>query len=110
MQFAFACLLWGTQVPPQFLEFSYKVVMWEAERISLIKKKCHEYDGEWRMIRPTMAPDRTCIKMRPCKVLLGMRMPEYERALVTAAAKYAGISIIEELYINDLDILDSKAI
>lgn len=48
--------------------------------------------------------------MRPCKVLLGMRMPEYERALVTAAAKYAGISIIEELYINDLDILDSKAI
>ena len=48
--------------------------------------------------------------MRPCKVLLGMRMPEYERALVTAAAKCAGISIIEELYINDLDILDSKAI
>ena len=62
------------------------------------------------MIRPSMSPNRTCIKMRPCKVLLGMRMPEYERALVTAAAKCAGISIIEELYINDLDILDSKAI
>ena len=107
-QFALACLLWGTQVPPQILEFSYKAVMWEAERVSLIKKKCHEYDGEWRMIRPTMAPDRTCIKMRPQKVILGFRMPEYERLLVVSAAKIAGISNIEELYINDSDQLAAR--
>ena len=106
--FAFACLLWGAQVSPQFLEFSYKVVMWEAERVSLIKKMCHEYDGEWRMIRPTMAPDRTCIKMRPQKVILGLRMPEYERLLVVSAAKIAGINIIEELYIDDSDQLATR--
>ena len=109
-QFALACLLWGEQVPPQVLELSYKAVMWEAERISLIKKKCHEYDQEWRMIRPTMTPDRTCIKMKPNKVILGLRMPEYEKMLVISAAKVAGISHIEELYINDSDMLDTRAI
>lgn len=110
--FGLASLLWERQemLPPQLLDLSYKNVVWEAERISLIKKKCHEYDEEWRMIRPSMSPNRTCIKMKPCKVILGMRMPEYERTLVISAAKCAGISTIEELYINDLDLLDSKAI
>ena len=111
-KFALACLLWGEseKVPPQFLELSYKAVIWEAERISLIKKKCHEYDDEWRMIRPTMTPDRTCIKMKPNKVVLGLRMPEYERMLVISAAKLAGISNIEELYIDDSDRLSSRAL
>ena len=109
-RFALACLLWGEsgKVPPQILELSYKAVIWEAERLSLIKKKCHEYDGEWRMIRPTMAPDRTCIKMKPNKIVLGLRMPEYERLLVISAAKIAGISNIEELYIDEFDQLSSK--
>lgn len=111
-KFGLASLLWERQEKhsPQLLNLSYKAVVWEAERISLIKKECHKYDEEWRMIRPSMSTNRIYIKMRPCKVLLGMRMPKYERALVTAAAKCAGISIIEELYINDLDLLDSKAI
>ena len=82
--------------------------MWEAERISLLKKKCHEYDKEWRMIRPAMMPERTYIKMKPCKIILGLRMPDYERMLVLSAAKVAGISIVEELYINDSDQLVSK--
>ena len=50
-QFALACMLWGEQVPRQIVELSTKAVIWEAERVSLIKKKCHEYDQEWRMIR-----------------------------------------------------------
>ena len=109
-QFALACLLWGEQVPPQVLELSYKSVMWEAERVSLIKKKCHEYDQEWRMIRPSMAPERTCIKMKPNNIILGLRMPEYEKMLVISAAKVAGIGHVEELYINDSDMLDTRAI
>ena len=60
------------------------------------------------MIRPTMAPDRTCIKMRPQKVILGLRMPEYERLLVASAAKIAGINKIEELYIDDSDQLATR--
>ena len=109
-QFALACMLWGEKVPQQIIEFSYKAIIWEAERISLIKKKCHEYDQEGRMIRPIMAPDRTCIKMKPSKVILGLRMLEYEKMLVISAAKIAGISNIEELYINDSDQLDTRAI
>ena len=109
-QFAIACLLWDEHVSPQIAELSYKTVMWEAERVSLIKKKCHEYDQEWRMIRPTMTPERTCIKMKPNKIILGLRMPEYERLMVISAAKVAGIGNIEELYINDLDQLDTKVI
>ena len=109
-QFALACMLWGEQVPRQIVELSSKAVIWEAERVSLIKKKCHEYDQEWRMIRPTMSLDRTCIKMKPNKVILGLRMPEYEKRLVISAAKVAGINNIEELYINDSDLLDTKAI
>ncbi len=37
-------------------------------------------------------------------------MPEYEKMLVISAAKVAGISHIEELYINDSDLLDTRAI
>lgn len=109
-QFALARLLWDEHVSPQIAELSYKAVMWEAERVSLIKKKCHEYDQEWRMIRPTMTPERTCIKMKPNRIILGLRMPEYERLMVISAAKVAGIGNIEELYINDLDQLDTKVI
>ena len=111
-RFALACLLWGQngKIPQQVVDFSYKAAMWEAERVSLIKKKCHEYDKEWRMIRPSMMPDRTCIKMKPYKVILGLRMPEYERKLVIAAANVAGINKIEELYIDDADQLLSRII
>lgn len=82
--------------------------MWEAERISLNKKKCHENDLEWRMIRPAIMPQRSFIKMKPCKVIVGLRMPEYERRLVQSAAKVAGIQNICEAYINDSDVLDSR--
>jgi hypothetical protein len=37
-------------------------------------------------------------------------MPEYEKLMVISAAKVAGISNIEELYINDSDQLDTRAI
>lgn len=109
-RFALACLLLEEQVPQHVIEFIFTSVMWEAERVSLVKKKCHEYDQEWRMIRPTMASDRTCIKMKPSKVILGLRMPEFERMLVISAARVAGIVNIEELYINDLDQLASRRI
>ena len=48
--------------------------------------------------------------MKPNKIILGLRMPEYERLMVISAAKVAGISNIEELYINDSDQLDTKVI
>ena len=85
-------------------------LMWEAERVSLIKKKCHEHDQEWRMIRPAMMEQRTPIKMKPSKVIIGMRTPEYESRLIASAAVNAGIKEIHRLYINDSDELDSEPV
>lgn len=84
--------------------------MWEPERISLIKKKCHEYDQEWRMIRPTMSEQRSFIKMKPSKVIIGLRTPECTSRKIVSAAVNAGISEIHKLYINDSDQLDSKPV
>lgn len=109
-RYALACMLRERQVPTQFLEVTCNASIWEAERVSLIKKKCHEYDQEWRMIRPAMMPERTYIKMKPHKIILGLKMPDYERMLVISAAKLAGISTIEELYINDSDQLASRVL
>ncbi len=39
------------QVPlPDFMQAELKPIPWEVERNSLIKKECHKYDEEWRMI------------------------------------------------------------
>ena len=85
-------------------------LMWEAERVSLIKKKCHENDQEWRMIRPAINEQRSCIKMKPSMVIIGLRTPDYESRLIVSAAVNAGIKNIHKLYINDSDILDSKPV
>lgn len=99
-------------VPPQILEkFSRFINLdWEIEKISLIKKKCHEYDQEWRMLCPIVGPNRPCIKMKPSKIALGLRMPEYERKLVISAAKVAGIASINEIIIDDSDNLTMRPI
>lgn len=111
-RFALICWLiqndnWKT-LPPIAQQCIMNNVAWEVERISLIKKKCHKYDQEWRMIRPQIAPSRTYVKMRPCTVITGLRMPEYQRRLVRSAAKVAGISDIREMYIDDSDRLNSR--
>lgn len=82
-------------------------MMWEFERISLIKKKCHENDKEWRMLRPAIDEHRSFIKMKPSKVIIGLRTPDHESRLIVSAAVNAGIREIHKLYINDLDKLDS---
>ncbi len=93
-----------------FYNLVRKSIIWEIERISLIKKKCHEYDKEWRMIRPQIYEQRSCIKMKPSKIIIGMRTPQYKRKLIISAAKIAGIQEIHELYIDDADELNSRSI
>lgn len=83
---------------------------WEIERISLIKKKCHENDHEWRMLCPVVGSVRPAIKMKPTSIALGLRMPEYERRLVISAAKVAGIASINEMVINDMDELQMRPV
>ncbi len=85
-------------------------LMWEAERISLTKKKCHENDQEWRMIRPAISEQQSCVKMKPTTVIIGLKTPEYESRLIVSAAVNAGIKDIRRLRINSSDELDSAPI
>ena len=111
-KFALGCRMmqdthWGT-LAPLVQQLILKDMAWEVERISLIKKKCHEYDQEWRMLRPQIAHGRTFVKMRPCRVIAGLRMPEYQCRLVHSAATVAGISDIRKMYIDDADRLNRR--
>lgn len=95
---------------PHIYQQQKNALLWEIERISLIKKKCHENDQEWRMLCPFVGPLRPVIDMKPTSIALGLRMPEYERRLVVSAAKVAGIESINEIYIDDMDELQMRPI
>ncbi len=81
---------------------------WEIERISLIKKKCHEYDGEWRMICPYHPQEPPAIGMKPSYIALGLKMPDENRKLVVSAAKSAGIELVYEMFIDENDSLSMR--
>ena len=95
---------------PWLMDVVSHSLQWESERISLIKKECHKYDEEWRMICPFHSVNRPCIKMKPTCVVLGLRMPEYKRKLVVSAAQVAEIPQIKEMFINESDELDMRLI
>lgn len=83
---------------------------WQKERISLIKKECHCYDREWRMLLPTPYANRPRIKLKPKSVIIGLRTPEYHKRLIISAAKIAGIPEIYQAYINEKNLLDKERI
>lgn len=91
----------GTQIP-QYLYDGVGNGMWERERAALIKKKCHEYDKEWRMI--TYCPMKPPIMMEwiPSGIILGLRMSANEERLVVDKTKEAGIKNIYK------SVIDSK--
>lgn len=95
---------------PNLSDIISGMLAWEVERISLIKKRCHEHDGEWRMICPFRPKERPVIGMKPSAIALGLRMPEYERRLVVSAAKVAGISTVYEMYIDGQNCLGMRPI
>ena len=95
---------------PSVAERIAESITWEIERISLIKKKCHEHDGEWRMICPLHPKERPAIGMKPTYIAIGMKMPEYERRLVISASEVAGIQVVYETYIDKDDHLAMRQI
>jgi len=83
-----------------------KTRIWERERISLIKKECHHYDEEWRLLSPVDYRNRPQIKLKPDSVIIGLRTPAYEKELIISAAKIAGIKSGYQVFINDANELD----
>lgn len=91
--------LYGAQIP-QYLYKSFGDGMWERERTTLIKKKCHEYDGEWRMITNCRMKEQPAMEWIPSGIILGLRMGIKEENLVVSMAKEAGIKNIYKSCIN----------
>ena len=83
---------------------------WEKERISFIKKKCHEYDSEWRAIwgNQFAPPQKVYTVWKPYGIILGLNITEEGKALVLSAADRAGIKKIFQLEISNEDDLTLK--
>lgn len=88
-----------TQIP-QELYAGIGTALWEQERTTLIKKECHKYDEEWRMVTGCIMKPPVMIEWIPSGIILGLRMGKAEENLVICMAKEAGIKKIYKSYIN----------
>ena len=95
-----------TQIP-QELYVEMGNVLWEQERTTLIKKECHQYDEEWRMITGCIMKPPVMMEWIPNGIILGLRMGVAEENLVVSMAKEAGIKNIYKSYINAQNKLDA---
>ena len=84
--------------------------LWEQERITLVKSKCHEYDQEWRMILHNKASGPMLQEWVPYGVIIGLRTSDQNRKIILRSAKNAGIEHIFETFINDNNKLDMREI
>ena len=97
-----------TGIPlPRFLLDELGKISWEHERTTLIKKKCHEYDMEWRMITGCQMKPPVMMEWVPDGIILGLRMNQAEENLVVTLAKEAGIKNIYKSVIDKDNKLDA---
>lgn len=75
--------------------------MWQPERITLIKSKCHEYDREWRMMLRNLSAPPVMKEWIPSGVILGLRVDDSDKSVIIKSSKMAGINHIYESFIND---------
>ena len=84
--------------------------MWQPERITLIKAKCHEYDREWRMLLRDNSKPPVMKEWIPAGVILGLRVTDNDKNIIIRSSKMAGIPHIYESFINDEYKLEHKEI
>ena len=103
-QFIATCMILGlTPDMPQYniLLNAMGNMNWERERITLIKKECHLYDQEWRIILNGCMKGPVIREWIPEAVILGLNIKPAERNLVISLAKEAGIEKIYDAIIDD---------
>ena len=84
--------------------------MWQPERITLIKSKCHEYDREWRMILRDNSTPPVMKEWIPAGVILGLRVTDRNKDIIIRSAKMAEIAHIYESFISDKYKLEHREI
>ena len=87
---------------------------WDMERILLNKKMIHNYDEEWRLIwgNSCILEDnkQPTIKIKPTKIILGLKISDDDKKAVLMAAEKAKIKSIEQMTIDDNDKFVAKPI
>ena len=96
----------ATQIPPELCAVMGSA-LWEQERTTLIKKECHKYDEEWRMITGCIMKPPVMMEWIPSGIILGLRMDVAEENLVVSMAKEAGVKKIYKSIINAKNELDA---
>ena len=81
--------------------------LWEKERVTLIKSKCHEYDQEWRAIIPVNMKPPVMQRWIPYGVIIGLRTTDEDRIKILQSAKIAGVKHIFQTIIDDNGALDA---
>lgn len=92
---------------PKELYAEFGTTFWERERTTLIKKKCHEYDEEWRIITGCQMKPPMMMEWIPCGIILGLRMDITEENLVVSMAREAGIKNIYKSFIDSQNRLNA---
>ncbi len=80
------------------------------KHLTLIKKECHKYDEEWRIITGYQIKPPILMEWIPSGLILGLKMDLAEENLVVSLAKAAGIKNIYKSYINVRNELDAYKI
>lgn len=92
---------------PDFMQEELKPLPWEVERNSLIKKECHKYDEEWRMLANCKMNLPSMIEYVPAGVIIGLRTPPVDKNLIISMAKEAGVKNIYQSYIDEKNRLNA---
>ena len=92
---------------PESMQAEFKPRPWEIERNSLIKKECHKYDEEWRMIANCKMDLPAMIEWVPAGVIIGLRTSKADTNLIISMAKEAGIKRIYQSYIDEKNRLNA---
>lgn len=92
---------------PDFIQKELKPIPWEIERNSLIKKECHKYDEEWRMIAACKMNLPATIEYVPAGVIIGLRTSPVDKNLIISMAKEAGVRNIYQSYIDEKNRLNA---
>ena len=99
----------GSEISPELSRGMVNGV-WEKERITLIKKECHKYDEEWRMITGCNMNAPVLREWIPSGIILGLRMDTAEENLVISMAQEAGIEKIYKSFIDSQNRLNANQI
>lgn len=92
---------------PESIQKDLKPLLWEIERNSLIKKECHKYDEEWRMIANAKMKLPAMIEWVPKGVIIGLRTSQVDKNLIISMAKEAGDKNIYQSYIDETNSLNA---